>query len=364
MISHRLSKLHARYDGKLVGRLVAALVIGALGGTLFAWLRLPLPWMLGSMLATMIASLAGIDIGVPAAVRKPTIAVVGVILGSAFVVDRLSDMIAWLPSVASLPIYVLTIGIMILFYLRKVSGFDSKTAFFAATPGGLSEMVILSDQFGGDMRKVALFHSARLVLIVFCIPLLASATVGIESAAIDARAEPISLFGLIMLAGLGTVGWLLAIPFKLPAPAFMGPLLLSSVAHLTGLIDQDPPVVALAAAQLVIGSTVGARFSGVPLRLIRRTLTVGAGGALLMLGVTLIFALILHQMTGSSLALLILALIPGGFPEMSLIALAMGMDPAFVVTHHVVRVLLVVAFSLPIFLSLERSGWFARNWPT
>lgn len=48
------------------------------------------------------------------------------------------------------------------------------TTFFAATPGGLSEVVLLSDQLGGDMRNVALFHTARLVLIVFSIPLIAS----------------------------------------------------------------------------------------------------------------------------------------------------------------------------------------------
>ena len=67
--------------------------------------------------------------------------------------------------------------------------------------------------------------------------------------------------------------------------------------------------------------------------------------------------------TESPLPLLLLALIPGGFPEMSLIALGMGFDPAFVVTHHGVRVLLVVTFALPIYAYLARIGWFERHWP-
>ena len=82
-----------------------------------------------------------------------------------------------------------------------------------------------------------------------------------------------------------------------------------------------------------------------------------------MFAVTLIFAIGLHWATGSPLALLLLALIPGGFPEMSLIALGMGFDPAFVVTHHGFRVLLVVTFALPLYSWLARSGWFERHWP-
>ena len=41
---------------------------------------------------------------------------------------------------------------------------------------------------------------------------------------------------------------------------------------------------------------------------------------------------------------------------MSLIALAMGVDPAFVVTHHSVRVFLVVLIALPAFAWLQRAG--------
>ena len=41
---------------------------------------------------------------------------------------------------------------------------------------------------------------------------------------------------------------------------------------------------------------------------------------------------------------------------MSLIALAMGADPAFVVTHHGVRVFLVVLIALPAFAWLQRTG--------
>ncbi|MDH3662240.1 MAG: AbrB family transcriptional regulator, partial [Alphaproteobacteria bacterium] len=190
-----------------------ALLIGLLGGGCFAYADLSLPWMLGAMAATMGASLAGADITLPQPMRKPMIAVVGVALGSTFTPDRLEGIAAWLPSLASVPIYVAVIGCLILFYLRRMSAFDAKTAFFAATPGGLSEMVILSDQLGGDMRNVALFHTARLVLIVFSIPVIANVMVTLEPvSAIDVGSDRIVASDLLILGGLLVAGWLLAWP--------------------------------------------------------------------------------------------------------------------------------------------------------
>ena len=82
----------------------------------------------------------------------------------------------------------------------------------------------------------------------------------------------------------------------------------------------------------------------------------GAGAAVIMLLITLLFGGALNALTGYALVLLLLAFIPGGFTEMSLIALAMGVDPAFVVTHHSVRVFLVVLIALPAFTWLKRTG--------
>ncbi len=349
--------------GDTLRRLLPALLIGAVGGAVFAWLDLPLAWMLGSMMATMSASLLGMNIAVPPLLRKLMFSIIGVILGSSFTHDRLNELITWLPSIAAMPLYILALGGGILVYLRQVSDFDHKTAFFAAAPGGLSEMIMLADQLGGDMRNVALFHSARLVLLVFAIPLFASVFITIDpNVRIGGAQEEASTLDMVLLLALSGIGILLGKPLRLPAYAFMGPLLLSTVLHLTGLVSLTPPLPFLSIAQVVIGAAIGARFSGVPLGLIMRTLVIGGGGTLVMFVLTLVIAGILQGLTGYPLALLVLALMPGGFPEMSLIALALGLDPAFVVTHHGVRVMLIVAFALPLFSWLVKRDWFTRYW--
>jgi membrane AbrB-like protein len=209
---------------------------------------------------------------------------------------------------------------------------------------------------GGDQRRVSLVHGARLLFIVFTIPFVARLSGYAPTAragAYDLSPDPA---GLALLAALATLGYLLARRLRLPAATFVGPLLGSAAAHLAGWIEITPPYLLMALAQLVIGSSVGARFSGTPVALIGQTLLLGAGATAIMLLITLLFGGALDLLTGNPLALLLLAFIPGGFTEMSLIALAMGVDPAFVVTHHSLRVFLVVLIALPAYTWLKRTG--------
>jgi hypothetical protein len=313
--------------------------------------------MLGSMVATMLASLAGLRFGVPAAIRKPMIAIVGVLLGSSFTLDRLEAAIPWLPSLLALPLYVVAVGALIYAYLLRFGGFERRSAFFAATPGGLSEMIVLSDTFGADPRTVALVHGTRLSCIVLVIPLLADLIWTVDR---SSGLAPVSIAPdeVLILSLAGGLGYALGVRLRLPAGAFVGPLIGSALVHVMGWAESAPPPALVSAAQVVIGTSVGARFVGVPLAAIRRAMLLGAGATAIMLVITLAFALVLAPLTGHPLILLLLAYIPGGFTEMSLIAFGLGVDPAFVISHHGFRVFLVVSIALPLYIWLDRRGWF------
>jgi membrane AbrB-like protein len=343
-------------------RLAAALSIGAAGGGLFAYLDLPLPWLLGTLAATTIASMAGLRMAVPDGLRRPMIAVLGLMLGTTFTPARVETAASWLPTLGALLVYVVVVGAAIWLYLQRFSGFDRVTTFFAAMPGGLSEMVVLSAQLGGDQRTVSLIHGTRLLFIVLTIPFIASLY---QSPGQVAPPAPdllaIAPGPLLALAGLGVLGYLIAARLRLPAAAFVGPLLGSGIAHAAGWLAVQPPYLLMAVAQLVIGASVGVRFCGFHPTRVAGAMLLGAGGTLLMLLITLVFGGALHQLTGQPLVLLLLAFIPGGFTEMSLIALGLGADPAFVVTHHAARVFLVVLIALPVSAWLQRSGWLGAQ---
>jgi membrane AbrB-like protein len=354
MLETVLAHRRMRHPGS---RIALTLAIGTAGGALFALSALPLAWLLGALAATTIGSMLKLPLKLPPKLRMSMIGVVGVMLGGAFTPDRLVEAVRWLPSLAALPVYVVVVGAVIFLFIRRFSSFDLRTSFFAAAPGGLSEMIAMSDEMGADVARVSLIHATRLTFIVFTIPWIAAA-LGTDSTGVAAPAMATipSFAQIVILTVAAVLGYLVARRLKLPASTFIGPLLGSAVVHLAGWVEGSPPYIVLAVAQIVIGAGVGARFAGLPLALIRRAMLLGAGATLLMLIITTAFALVLTPLTGFGLPLLLLAFIPGGFTEMSLIALAMGVDPAFVVSHHTLRVFLVVSIALPIFVWLDRRG--------
>ena len=80
-----------------------------------------------------------------------------------------------------------------------------------------------------------------------------------------------------------------------------------------------------------------------------------AGGTAVLVVTTLAFALAIAQVTGLSLEALVLAFAPGGLAEMSLIAIAVGADSAFVATHHIIRVILIVGVAPALFRAMQKA---------
>jgi membrane AbrB-like protein len=122
----------------------------------------------------------------------------------------------------------------------------------------------------------------------------------------------------------------------------LGPLALSAAVHLAGFTASKPPPILVATAQVVIGSAVGCRFAGVPWRQIRTVIVRSLGATLVLLAITVVFAQILSLISGEPIAEVTLAYSPGGLAEMSLVALALHKDAAFVSTHHIARIVIVI----------------------
>lgn len=335
---------------------VPTLALGTAGGFVFDLISMPLAWMIGALVAVMSAAMAGMSVGVPKRLREGMIAVLGVMLGSAFTPEILGLLGRWAVTLASLALYIavsLALGIA---YLRRVAGYDPVTAFFTAAPGGFSEMVLTGAAMGGDERRIALGHSLRITAVVLVVPFWFQYALGYVPAGARGGYGPplgaLSAADAAMLAAC-VLGIWPARRLGLPAPNMFGPMVLSAAIHLAGLTASKPPGVLVATAMVVVGSSIGSRFAGVPPRLLGRSAAVACGLTAILLAVTVAFAWALHAATGLPLSSLVLAYAPGGFAEMSLVSLAMGLDPAFVSTHHMARIALVVAL-VPLVFRLAR----------
>jgi hypothetical protein len=344
----------AGLDRAAARRIVSTLALGLVGGGAFAVLGLPLPWMLGAMTFTIAASVAGASLGLPAGLRTAMLTVIGVLLGSGFTSDVAAGVARWLPSIATIPLYVVASLAVGVWLLRRLGRLEPVTAFFSAAPGGLSEMVLLGERAGGDMRQIALLHATRIFAIVFMVPFLvrklADPAPGAASAVAAALPE---LVDIVILGGCAVAGYLGGRLVRLPATPLLGPLLVSAVAHLSGIVTTAPPPPAVIAAQVVIGAAMGARFVNVPPRVIGQLVLVGGALSVALLGCSLLTAAGLEAVTGLGFVLLLLAFAPGGIAEMCLVALALGAQPIFVATHHVIRIGLVVLLA-PLLFRLWR----------
>jgi len=107
---------------------------------------------------------------------------------------------------------------------------------------------------------------------------------------------------------------------------------------------------------VIIGSAVGSRFSGLKLREVARYLWLGAVSTVMLLSLTILYALALEKLMDVPFGAFVLAFSPGGLTEMSLVALAMHIDTAFVATHHMVRIFIVVALTPHLFRVMDRFG--------
>lgn len=334
--------------------MVMALALGGAGGWVFDALRVPLPWIIGSLAMTTAAALAGLPLQGPGRLRLAMVAVLGLMLGSAFTPETFERASRWFGSLVFLLVFVAAVSAAVAWGLRR-GGFDPATAWFAAVPGGFSEMVMVGGSLGGDERAISLIHSLRIMLSVITIPVGLRLFGGYQPAGATAFG---SLAGLgasdaAILAAAGLSGFLAARALRVPAAALIGPMAASAVAHLSGLTAARPPGELVALAQVVIGSSIGCRFAGVPVGRVASALVAGMATGGFVLVAALAAAIALSAATGLPFAAILLAFAPGGLAEMSLVSLAMGVDTAFVSTHHIVRIAFLVTvlpFAFRLFL--------------
>jgi hypothetical protein len=212
-------------------------------------------------------------------------------------------------------------------------------------------MTTTGGAMGGDERVIAISHAVRIITVVLTIPLwfrLTGSVIGRASSGIYLTdLKPIDLAALVVLGAIGAVvGRLL----KLPAAMLVGPMLISAIAHLSGLTASTPSVEMVAAAQVVIGTGIGCRFIGASGTLVVRAMRFAVVGGLLSVALAVAFALAAHLLvTDLPFYGLLLAYSPGGVAEMSLIALALGVDVAMVATHHLFRLFFVLMTAPQIF---------------
>lgn len=326
-------------------RVILALVMGTVGGASFDAIGMPLPWMLGALIFNTVAVVLNAPVMAPVGMRPYMVVIIGVMLGASFTSEILQDLGQWTLSVLFLAAYLAISGVLVVTYYRRVGKFDIPTAYFAGMPGGLAEMMIVGQEMGGDERRIILAHASRILITVVLLAIWFRFVAHLETgdrAAFGVPFAAIPAHELVILAFCGIVGFLAGRWLRLPAPMLTGPMLVSAVLHVTGHVSNPPPRELINAAQVFLGTIMGCRFLGSRPSDILRALLLSTGATMLVLAVSLSFALLFHNLFGQTVEQVLLAYAPGGVTEMSLIALAMGADVDYVALHHIARISIIL----------------------
>lgn len=338
----------------LTSRLLFTLALAGAGTGLFWLLSLPLPLLLGPMLACLIAALAGAPMqGIPA-VSNAMRPVLGVAVGASLTPElfaRLADMAL---SLALVPPFILIIGLIGYPYFRRLWGYDPATSYYSAMPGGLQDMAIFGEAAGGDVRALSLIHTTRVLVIVSAIPFLITWLWGLSLTGppgAPASSVPPLQYGVMLICA--AAGWWIGERVGLFGAPILGPLVVAAGAAMAGLLTHRPPAEAMWLAQFFLGLGIGVKYAGITVSEIRRCLAAALGYCVILAVLSVIFAEIVIQSGQAPPLEAILAFAPGGQAEMVLLAIIAGTDMAYVVTHHLVRIVVVI-IGAPIIARLMR----------
>ncbi|NUB43656.1 AbrB family transcriptional regulator [Fertoebacter nigrum] len=334
--------------------LTVALAIG--GAALFQWAGLPLAFLFGPMAVCLVAALAGARLQGLGQVSVAARTILGVAVGASVTPALIGQLPLMGLSLALIPVYVALIALVGVPFFHRICGFDRVTAYYAAMPGGLQDMVTFGAEAGGDVRALSLVHATRVLIIVTIAPLLLTTLYGVAlTNPIGAPLADVPLDQLALMVLAALVGWKGGERIGLFGAAILGPLIVTAALSLAGVIHMRPPAEAVLMSQLLIGMSIGVYYVGVTLRELRNVVAAGVAFVLLL---ALMAAAFTELVVLTGLAPPVegfLAFAPGGQAEMTVLAIVAGADLGFVVTHHLMRIIVVIT-GAPVLAHLLRLG--------
>jgi len=330
---------------------MAIALAAGFGGALAAlYFGMPAAALLGSTFAVTVVALLRLGPAVPNLLRDIGFCVIGVSLGSGVTPDIWSDIARWPLSIAVLALTVLAVLLACGLILRAMFGCDKPTALLATSPGALSYTLALATDRGVDVRFVMVLQSLRLFLITMLLPPMIGYAGGIGDAPHVDLPHLGYGEGAILLAGTFALGTMMA-RFRSPAPFVLAGLIVSGFAHGAGLVSGRLADTVTFFGFTITGTFIGARFAGITGGELKRLASAGLVSTTVAVLVSMVGAWVVSRLLDLPFGQTWVSFAPGGVEGMSSMALALGYDPVYVATHHVFRILLLIAI-LPVLLRL------------
>jgi membrane AbrB-like protein len=317
------------------GALVAlSLVFGAVLGAL----RLPGALLIGPMLAAIGLATRGHAVPIPPNLFVAAQGVIGMMIAGFLPLSIGSEIAARWPVFLFGTCSTLFAAAGFGWAMARSRLLPGTTAIWGSSPGAATVMTLMSEQYGADLRLVALMQYLRVACCAAAAALMArvlgtpATTQALPGAAtaFDLRAAAATLVVALVAAALGRVS-------RIPAGPLLASMALGLAAKATGLMTITLPTPVLMICYAFLGWGLGVRFTpdvvGHAARVLPRVLlsivalivVCGASGFLLV------------PLAGVDPLTAFLATSPGGADTATIIAATTKVDAPFVIAMQMVR---------------------------
>jgi len=333
-VNDRLVKLRHLFE---------TLAVAAAGGVALGLTGIPAGWLSGSILAVAGASLADRPMYVPTLLMRAIFVLIGISLGAVVTPATLHGMATYPLSIAVLIVAMAVISVGGAGYLRTVHRWGRVDAYLAAAPGGMSQVLAIGAELGGDLRAIAIVQSIRVVVIAVGLPagLSLLGLAGHAPARPDGALSIAVLDELAILVAVSSIVAIIAYRFRFPGGLLFGAMMTSAVLHGTGVIQAVMPWWVANTAMVAMGAITGSRFANTPPRLLLNFVGAAFGSFGVAVVIAALFAGILISLMSLHIAEVMIAFAPGSVDAMMLLALALNLDPVYVGAHHLTRIFFV-----------------------
>jgi len=299
------------------------------------------------MLVSLVLAVTGtVEFRVPSSATTLALAVLGVALSRSF-------------DTASLPLFrqnwalIIVVGLVILvlsmlgaWILIRFFKFDPATAYFGALPGGATSMTAMSEEFGGDMRIVAIMQYSRLIIVILLATFVAYLSQIINRPAIPAIPMAFdrvySMRDYLLSAATIIAGGYLGKYSRFPAGTMLFPLMAGLIMKAAGLFNPALLCGIYEATYIVLGINVGMKYTKQFILSVLKVIPLMVVFTLLLIIICAGMGWALTALLGIDLLTTYLATTPGGINSVIIAAYESGSNFSLVVTVQIFRLLIIV----------------------
>jgi len=313
------------------------------------WLHAPAALMLGPLIAAMTLAARGVRVRFPVSAFVLAQGLIGCLIAKMVPLTIVGDILGHWALFGAGVLFVIAASNLLGWLMTRLKLLPGTTALWGTSPGAASVMTIMAESYGADIRLVAVMQYLRVVLVAA----IAAVVAKLFGVSTTQAAQPLVWFPAIAwlpfveTLALAVVGPLVARALRIPAGAFLVPMIAGIVLTHFGVMAIELPTWLLAASYALVGWNVGLRFTRGLLLHALRALPLIIACTLLLIALCGLVAAMLVWGAGVDPLTAYLATSPGGSDSIAIIAASTNVDVSFVMAMQTVR-MITVLFLAPI----------------